>query len=218
MLKLRKKRRKMDSCRFLIKNITPEILNSKNINFPKKHLKKGEIFYTDKTQLIIIKNGKIKISLYENNNEFILYFLTQNNICLCLEDNVIESIEESSFYIISPDKFPEIFSDPMFCNFVLNAFTKNLIVERSIIKDLVFKNFKQRTIHFLIQTAENIGKKTDKGIEFKIKCNLEELSHFLGTQRQTLSSFLTKMKKNNILLREHNKFIIFDLEKLKKYV
>ena len=208
----------MNCCRFLIENIIPEDIDFEKFNLPKKALKKGEIYYFEKKTLIIIKNGRVKISLYEDEKEFILYFLTNYNICLCLDDNVLEAIEDSAFYIISPDNFHEIFNNPFFCNYILNAFSQNLILERDIIKNLAFKNFKQRTISFLIQTAENIGIKTDKGIEFTTKCNLEELANFLGTQRQTLSSFFTELKKKNLLHKEHNKFIILNLEKLKEYI
>ncbi len=207
----------MHCCRFLIDNVIPKEIDLEKLNFPKKHLNKGEIYYFEKKTLIIIKKGQIKVSIYENTNEFILYILNKYNICICLEDNIIEAMQESEFYLISPEKFYEIFNNPLFCNYILNAFSQNLILERAIIKDIVFKNFKQRTINFLVQTAQNIGKKTKNGIEFEIKCNIEELANFLGTQRQTLSSFLTTLKKENILQRNHNKFIIFDLEKLKKY-
>lgn len=208
----------MNCCRFLIENIIPEDIDLEKLNLPKKTLKKGEIYYFEKKTLIIIKNGRVKISLYENENEFILYFLTKYNICLCLDDNVLEAIEKSEFYIISPEKFNEIFNNPFFCNYILNAFSQNLILERNIIKDLAFKNFKQRTISFLIQTAENIGTKTENGIEFTAKCNLEELANFLGTQRQTLSSFFSELKKKKLLTRNHNNFIIFDLDRLKEYI
>ncbi len=208
----------MNCCRFLIENIIPEEIELEKFNLPKKTLKKGEIYYFEKKKLIIVKSGRVKISLYENEKEFILYFLTKYNICLCLEDNVLEAVETSEFYIISPEKFPEIFNNPLFCNYILNAFSQNLILERNIIKDLAFKNFKQRTINFLIQTAQNIGKKTEQGIEFTTKCNLEELANFLGTQRQTLSSFLTELKRKNLLTREHNTYIIRDLDELKKYI
>ncbi len=208
----------MNCCRFLIENIIPEDIDIEKLNIPKKTLKKGQIYYFEKKKLIIIKKGRVKISLYEDEKEFIIYFLTTYNICLCLDDNVLEAIEDSEFYIISPENFHEIFNNPLFCNYILNALSQNLLLERNIIKDLAFKNFKQRTINFLIQTAKNIGSKTDKGIEFTTKCNLEELANFLGTQRQTLSSFFTELKKKNLLTREHNNFVIFDLEKLKEYI
>jgi len=208
----------MTCCRFLIDNIIPKDIDIENLKFPKKNLKKGEIYYFENKNIIIIKKGRVKISLYENENEFILYFLTKYNICLCLEDNVLQAVEESEFYIVSPDNFYDIFNNPFFCNYILNALSQNLEIERNIIKDLAFKNFKQRTINFLIQTAENIGVKTDKGIEFTTKCNLEELANFLGTQRQTLSSFLSELKKKKLLKREHNTFTILDLDKLKEYI
>ena len=208
----------MICCRFLIENISPKDIDLENLNFPKKTLKKGEIFYLETKKLIIVKKGRIKISLYENENEFILYFLAKYNICLCFEDNVIEAVEDSEFYIISPENFHEIFNNPYFCNYILNAFSQNLKIERNIIKDLAFKNFKQRTINFLLQTANNIGKKTSEGIEFTTKCNLEELANFLGTQRQTLSSFLSELKKKKLIKKEKNTFVILDIDKLKEYI
>ena len=208
----------MNCCRFLIENIIPKEIDIEKLNLPKKSLKKGEIYYFDKKHLIIVKNGKIKVSLYENDNEFILYFLTTHNICLCFEDNVIEALEDSEFYMINPENFYEIFNNPHFSNYILNALTHNLSIERNIIKDLAFKNFKQRTINFLIQTAENIGEKTKEGIKFTTKCNLEELANFLGTQRQTLSSFISELKKKNLVERKQNTFTIYDIEKLKKYI
>ncbi len=207
----------MHCCRILIENILPKEIDLDQLKLPKKTLKKGELYYFNQKELIIIKKGKIKVSLYEDKNEFILYFLTKYNVCLCFEDIVLEAIEESQFYILSPEKFYKIFNNPLFCNYILNALTQNLTLERDIIKNLAFKTFKQRTINFLIQMAENIGTLTDNGIEFEIKCTIEELANFLGTQRQTLSSFLSELKRKNLIKKIQNKFIIKDIKKLKKY-
>ncbi|WP_024789917.1 Crp/Fnr family transcriptional regulator [Lebetimonas sp. JH292] len=212
----------MKFCRIKIDSFDIEkILSKEDLSkFVKMHFKKGEIFYPEeKTKLLIFKEGEAKVSFLYEDKEFILYFLSKNNIYVMHPESIIEFLSDSVVLSLDVTKHPAVFDNPMFCNSVLNSFRNIMMVEKDIIKGLVFENCKRRIISFLLEIAKKSGKKTDEGIEIDLSLSIKDLATFIGSQRQTTSKFFNQLIKEKILKKiGKDKYIIIDMKKLKNYL
>jgi len=184
-------------------------------NIPKRCLAKGEVCYPETPRILLLKEGELKISLYENSKELILYFLHKNNLCFCNNDIMITAKKESRFYIFESHNYSELFKNSDFCNLILNSINQNIFTEREILKSLSFESGRERTANFFRELALSIGKKNEKGIIIDIKCTMEETAGFLGLSRQRFSACINEMINLGIIDKINGKrYLIKSLEKL----
>jgi len=210
----------MKNCRILIasKEIEKLFENGFFSNIPHRVLKKGEVCYPETPRILVLKEGELKISLYENSKELILYFLHKNNFCFCNNDIMVTAKEESKFYFLESHHFIDLFSNIDFCNLLLNNLNQNITMERDVLKSLAFKSAKERVSEFLLETAQSVGIKTEKGVVLDIHCTMEETASFLGMSRQRFSTFINEMITQNIIEKiGHKKILIKDLKKLEEF-
>jgi CRP-like cAMP-binding protein len=210
----------MKNCRVLIASKEIEKLFQSDFfsNIPHRYLKKGEVCYPETPRILVLKEGELKISLYEENKELILYFLHKNNFCFCNNDLMVRAKEDSEFYFLESHNFTKIFQNTDFVNLILNNLNQNIILERDILKTLAFKSAKERISEFLLDLVESIGIKTEKGVLLDIHCTMEETAYFLGMSRQRFSTFVNEMINEGILEKVgYKKFLVKDLVKLKDF-
>jgi CRP-like cAMP-binding protein len=210
----------MDMCRINIDSFElDEILTKEDMDkFERLVFKKGEIKYPDEyTKLLIFKSGEAKVSILDGGREFILYFLSKNNIYVMYENSIIEFLEDSEILSLDARKYPKVFENPMFCNLVLNSFRNIMMLEKDIIKGLVFDNCKKRIISFLIGVANSNGKIREDGIEIDLEVRIKELANFIGSQRQTVSILLNRLIDDKIIKKlGKGKYLILDFKRLKE--
>jgi len=210
----------MKNCRVLIASKEIEKLFNKDFfsDIPHRFLKKGEICYPNSPRILILKEGELKISLYDDSKELILYFLHKNNFCLCNNSVMVQAKADSEFYFLDAGRDVDLFHSAEFCNILLNNLHMNMEVEREIMKSLAFKSSKKRICDFLLELASSVGEKTEQGIMISIDCTMEEISSFLGMSRQRFSTFINEMTCRGILKKPgQKKFLIKDLRRLKQF-
>jgi CRP-like cAMP-binding protein len=209
----------MENCRILLPNQEVEKYIKLNYfeKFPKRYLKKNEICFPCNDRILFVKKGKIKIITYKNEKEITLYYLNKNNIAFCSEENVIKAKEKSELYFIPINEIGNYIDNINLYNLILKEITEKNKIERELIHDLAFTTCSERAINFLITTADKIGKKTEKGIEVELNCSIDEFANFLGTTRQTLSTFINILIKKNLLEKHHKVFIIKDIDSLRNF-
>lgn len=181
---------------------------------------KGSIlYYQDSIKLLIFKKGKAKVVFYDEGDAFTLYYLTKNNIFVLDENSVVEFLEDSEIYVINTKVFSKIFKNVEFVNMILASMARSLELERKIIKNLVFNDCKRRVISFLVDVALSVGKRREEGILIDLTMSVSEFADFIASKRQTISSILNELIKNNILQKvDSTRYIIKDINYLKKYL
>jgi hypothetical protein len=138
----------MQFCRIKIDSFDIEKILSKDelSKFVKMHFKKGEICYpNDEIKLLFFKEGEAKVSFLHEDKETI-YMMHPGSVIEFLSDSVVLSMNVK--------KYSDIFNNHMFCNIVLNSFTKIMMLEKNIIKGLVFDNCQRRIIISLLDIAK----------------------------------------------------------------
>ena len=212
----------MESSRIRIDsiNLSSILSNDEFKSIPVKKFSKGNIAYDTKSlTLYIFKSGKAKAIIYENDEEFILYYLVKDNIIIPEESCVIEFLEESEVYLIDAEKFSHFFRNEKFSTAVISSLKQRAVMERRIIKNLVFKSCKNKLALFLLEVASAQNSdivKNDTIILFNL--SVHELSLFIGSKRQTVSTVFNELLKKKILTKKDpSHYAITDLEKLKEW-
>jgi len=212
----------MRTCRMHIDAYDLEqILSEEELhNFIVRRYKKGEIRYpSDEVKLLVMKKGRGKVSFLNNGKEFILYYLNNGNIYVMHPDTVIEFLEDSEMLELKAKDFPSVFNNKYFCNLVLNSFTKIMIIEKEIIKNLVFNDCKKRIACFILDIAECNGVKTDEGIEIDLDVKIKDIANIVGLQRQTASKIINEMIYEGIIeKKDTNVYLIKDIKELENFV
>jgi len=212
----------MEFCRIRIDSFDIEsILDKEDLEkFVHMKFKKGEILYPEeKTKLLVFKSGDAKVSFLYEGKEFVLYYLTKNNIYVMHPNTVMEFLSDSTILSLESRKYPSVFNNPLFCNIVLNSFRNIMMIEKDIIKGLVFDDCKKRIVSFLVKIAKKYGKEREEGIEIDLSINIKELANFIGSQRQTTSKFFNQLIGEEVLQKTGKyKYIILDFERLENYL
>ncbi|RXJ81706.1 hypothetical protein CRU95_04955 [Arcobacter sp. F2176] len=214
-------RMKMDSNRLRIDSINlTEILSEEDFSSLKtKKFKKGALEYEDGTlTLYVFKSGKAKAMIYEDGEEFVLYFLKQNNIIIPETSCSIEFLEDSEVYLIDAEKFTYLFANKEFSTSVIRSLKHRAELERNIIKNLVFKSCKRKVALFLMEIATTQDTLIDGKYCIDLNLSIKDLSSFIGSKRQTVSTIMNDLIKKNIIGKiDKNRLIIHQFNKLENY-
>ncbi|RXJ88241.1 Crp/Fnr family transcriptional regulator [Arcobacter sp. CECT 8985] len=208
----------MESNRLRIDSVDlSKILSEEDFSsIPIKKFKKGNLEYEDGSlTLYVFKNGKAKALIFEDGQEFILYFLQKNNIIIPETSCAIEFTEDSEVYLINAEKFATLFSYKEFSTSVIRSLKHRAELERNIIKNLVFKSCKKKVTSFFIDIAKTQNNIINGKYHINIDLSVKVLSSFIGSKRQTVSTIINELKKEKIIEKiDKNKYIINNMEKL----
>ncbi|TLP35545.1 Crp/Fnr family transcriptional regulator [Arcobacter arenosus] len=197
------------------------VLSEEEFNsIPIKKFSKNNIEYSDdKLNLFVFKNGKAKVSIYGDEQEFVLYHLEKNNIIIPVETCVIEFLEESEVYVIDAIQFENFFRTPSFATAVLASLKLRAEIERRIIQMLVFKNCRTRISYFLVEVAlmqKYLDKKED--VVINLDFSMQEFSTFIGAKRQTVSTVFNELISEKIITKVgFHKYKILDWNRLRSF-
>ncbi|CUU70661.1 Uncharacterised protein [Campylobacter hyointestinalis subsp. hyointestinalis] len=160
---------------------------------------KSNIIYCDKLQILLIKSGSAKLSFFENGKEFILNFLDKGNIVLLDKNISIEFLENSEVLEISLYKVQGLFENGEFSMSLFNSFIRQIVLQRKIIRDIVFKNIESRLYSFLTSLANEQNEFIRDKQVITLPFSLKTLSDLLGFERQSVSTAFNKLVKTGRL-------------------
>lgn len=186
--------------------------------FEYKNLPKTSIIYAEEIKIIILKSGCAKLSFFEDGEEFILYRLEANNIAVLDDNCAFEILEDAKIYSINLSEISEILSNVNVVDEILKAALNAIIVQRQIIKSILFEDAKGRIANFLIELAREQDLKQNGYHYIFLPFSLKVLSSFVGLKRQSASTAFNELIKDDIIRKiTPHEFLIIDYEKLESY-
>ena len=186
--------------------------------FEYKNLPKTSIIYAEEIKIIILKSGCAKLSFFEDGEEFILYRLEANNIAVLDDNCAFEILEDAKIYSINLSEISEILSNVNVVDEILKAALNAIIVQRQIIKSILFEDAKGRIANFLIELAKEQDLKQNGYHYIFLPFSLKVLSSFVGLKRQSASTAFNELIKDDIIRKiTPHEFLIIDHEKLESY-
>ncbi|WP_149710917.1 Crp/Fnr family transcriptional regulator [Campylobacter concisus] len=198
--------------------ITKILTQNELDKFEYKELPKTSIIYTEEIKIIILKSGCAKLSFFEDGEEFILYHLEASNIAVLDDNCAFEILEDAEIYAINLNKIGEILSNANVADEILKAVLNAVIVQRQIIKSILFEDAKGRIANFLIELAKEQDLKQNGYHYVFLPFSLKVLSSFVGLKRQSASTAFNELIKDDIIRKiTPHEFLIIDYEKLESY-
>ena len=186
--------------------------------FEYKNLPKTSVIYAEEIKIIILKSGCAKLSFFEDGEEFILYRLEANNIAVLDDNCAFEILEDAKIYSINLSGISEILSNVNVVDEILKAALNAIIVQRQIIKSILFEDAKGRIANFLIELAKEQDLKQNGYHYIFLPFSLKVLSSFVGLKRQSASTAFNELIKDDIIRKiTPHEFLIIDYEKLESY-
>ncbi len=186
--------------------------------FEYKNLPKTSIIYAEEIKIIILKSGCAKLSFFEDGEEFILYRLEANNIAVLDDNCAFEILEDAKIYSINLSEISEILSNVNVVDEILKAALNAIIVQRQIIKSILFEDAKGRIANFLIELAKEQDLKQNGYHYIFLPFSLKVLSSFVGLKRQSASTAFNELIKDDIIRKiTPHEFLIIDYERLESY-
>ncbi|WP_149719344.1 Crp/Fnr family transcriptional regulator [Campylobacter concisus] len=186
--------------------------------FEYKNLPKTSIIYAEEIKIIILKSGCAKLSFFEDGEEFILYRLEANNIAVLDDNCAFEILEDAKIYSINLSRISEILSNVNVVDEILKAALNAIIVQRQIIKSILFEDAKGRIANFLIELAKEQDLKQNGYHYIFLPFSLKVLSSFVGLKRQSASTAFNELIKDDIIRKiTPHEFLIIDYERLESY-
>jgi len=199
------------------KNDVLEMLNHKK--FQKK-----EIIYssTDKSnRLFFVIEGSVKISKYSNRGKEMIVSVSKvggvfgvesifNSQTDCYSE-VAEALEDTLLFSLSVKDIREL----IFKNFEFGQSVNELIgnaynKSKKRLEILVFKKAPERIRAYIKQITDEDGKKIFNSKEYMVKTILthSDISKITATTRQTVTTTLNKLEKENILIYDRTSILV----------
>ena len=82
------------------------------------------------------------------------------------------------------------------------------------LEDLVLKDARQRIVAYIKQNAERYGRDVGYERTFRYYLTQQDIANYTGTSRQTVTSVLNELKKENLIHFNRRNFLVRDMERL----
>ena len=172
--------------------------------FNREFLAKGATIYAESIKVVIFKSGSGKLSFFEDGEEFI--------VC------VLEILEDSEVYSIDAGDMGELLKNERFAKAYADTLVNISLLQRQIIKSILFESAKGRIANFLVELAAEQNLMQNGYHYVFLPFSLKVLSSFVGLKRQSASTAFNELIKDDIIRRiTPHEFLIVDYEKLQSY-
>ena len=175
---------------------------------------------TDLKRLYTIKEGSIKICYQDDNGkEVISEILTEHDIFGYINLSEIEprklneyaqvlsdSVKICSFEI---DKFKQVIQNNNFLSIKYSALINQKLVSfQQKYADLIFKDAKTRILEFFKRYAEHHATEISRRFEMDMLLTHQEIAEYTATSRQTVSSIINELIRDEVLIYQGRKKVI----------
>jgi len=201
-----------------------EILDEKTVM--KSAAKNDYVYFPQEPSKILffLKKGRIKIGTYSSDGKEIIKKIlypgevfgemgivgedTRKDFAMALDD-------DTRMCTLSIDEFKEMMdSNSRLSMEVTKQIGERLRSVERRLESLIFKDARERIIDFMIEMAQNYGKKI--GFETLVKHDLthQDIANLTATSRQTVTTVLNDLKDKDLIYMERKRFLIRDIEQL----
>ena len=211
----------------LFSQVSPEDVSWLESKSKMRKLKRGEAVYlpTDASDdILLVAEGRIKIChATPEGKQSILGFIDPGEIFgeLALLDSnsaredAAEAAEKSVIVAIPKNELLAIVQK--YPSIVLGV-TKLIGMRRQRVerrlRNLLFRSNRDRVIHLLLELTEKYGRRTEAGVELKIRLSHQEMASIIGSTRETVTVVLGQLQTEGLLKIARRRIILLSTEKL----
>ncbi len=184
----------------------------------RSYAKKTHIFMPNEERdlIFIVNSGRVRISLAYEDKEFTLAILERGDVYSTHTRTYISALEDTSLLCAETSLVRRhMLRIPEFTGTMVRVLGKMLRHSIGIIDDLAFRDVQTRLVRFLRFVASQSGVAESGGTVISLGLTTEQFASLLGTTRQTLSTMLNALERDERLeLRGRGTIFIPDLAAL----
>ena len=211
----------------IFSNLTAEEFSDSVNKMDFLHYKKNQLIYkiNDRSdRIFFLAKGSIKLSnIAEDGRELIKNILHPMAIfgessignqkfrsenATCMDDKIsIASISVKDLRIL-------MIQNRILSNNVIQMMADKLLNSEQKFENIIFKDARSRIIEFLKDSVKKQGRQV--GLEMLVKHSLtqQDIANITGTSRQTVTSVLNELRKENLIHFDRKRILIRDMAKL----
>jgi len=122
---------------------------------------------------------------------------------------------EVHYYALKVEDFKKLMQTNYdLCSNVLAMMGGRLRRAENRLEGLIFKDARTRIIDFIKESAADRGRKVGFETLFKHALTQQDIANITGTSRQTVTSVLNELRKENLIYFNRNSILIRDMAKL----
>ena len=188
---------------------------------------KGHFIYeldTESEYMYILERGMLKIGTYASDGREVLKSIC-HPVTLFGESGLVGASRRQEFartlqtenqlIAISVADFRKIMrSNHPLCLQVLEHIGARLMQVEKRMESLIFQDARSRIIQFLKDSASNRGRRVGFEWLFKHSLTQQDIANITGTSRQTVTSVLNELRKENLIHFNRRSILIRDLASL----
>lgn len=169
----------------------------------KRKYDKGAIIYhpyEEENLVMIVSKGRVRVYLSYEEKEFTLAILSRGDIYTTHTRAFVTAMEDSELLVTGTDKVRHGLADiPEFTGSMVHVLGHMLRNSFNIIESLAFKDTAERLTDLLLRQARESGSPEGKGLFFHLDLTVEELAKVIGASRQTVSTLLNGLIRENLI-------------------
>jgi len=176
------------------------------------------------SHLNILLKGTIKIGTHSNDGKEIIKSIIHpqaifGEMCIMGQDKRVDFAKSMNSGVEYFTVHKDIFSQLMKSNSTLSQDFMGGIGERltraeNRLESLIFKDARSRIIDFLKDSLEKRGRQVGFEMMFKHSLTQQDIANLTGTSRQTVTSVLNELKKENLIYFTRKSILVRDVAKL----
>jgi CRP/FNR family cyclic AMP-dependent transcriptional regulator len=107
---------------------------------------------------------------------------------------------------------------PAFCRALLSVVTARRLELETRLQTLLTRSVESRLAEFLVEAAEEYGIPESRGVLVGVKYTHQEIASCIGATRETVTVSLGELKRRELLLVEHRRLVLTDLDAMRDLV
>jgi CRP-like cAMP-binding protein len=168
-------------------------------------------------QIFIVAEGRARVYLGYEDKEFNIGILSKGDIYSAHTRAFVQALDKIDVLTADTETFRQkMLDDPEVAKAMVGILGSMLKNSFTIIENLIFKDVNSRLVGLLVNEAQRHGiPAADGGIVIKIDLSVEQIAFLVGSTRQTVSTFLNQLSRQNVIKKlGRGKFFIADLARL----
>jgi CRP-like cAMP-binding protein len=210
-------------------DVTGIFCPTKNANHEhfKETFKKGEYVYLPNEhadKIYFLTNGKIKIGTYSDDGKEITKAILEagevfGELTILGENKRRDfaiAMEKTETCLVTVQEMRELMREHSGLEtFMMRVIGSRLLKMEKRLESLVFKDSRTRVIDFLKEMAIEKGRKVGFETEVRGFLTHQEIANLTATSRQTVTTVLNELKKENIISFNRRRLLVRNMEALK---
>lgn len=192
-----------------------------------QHLSPGEVLFKEGDtgeEMYFIRNGKIKISVGEEDQEKVLAILKEGEFFgeMAVIDGSPRSatataLEETDLLTIDKESFVSKINENPLVAYVVEVLTQRVRTLDQQITYLTIKSSEERIIHYILSRAKQQGTPVDEGVQLQ-KISSEDISYITGVDEPQVSAYLKRLEDVDLVNVGEEEILVRSIPDLEEYI